>query len=102
MLALIGKQQVLILVDSGSIGTFVSDRLVQKLNLKTVEATVLTFSIADGSTMHCNSVVPELIWFLQGHSFTSTAKVLPLRCFDIILGEDCLEEVSLVWVHYRT
>lgn len=28
LLAHIGKQQVLILVDSGSVGTFVSDRLV--------------------------------------------------------------------------
>lgn len=35
LLAQIGKQQVLILVDSGNIGTFVSDNLVQTLQLPT-------------------------------------------------------------------
>lgn len=35
LLARIGKQQVLVLVDSGSVETFVSDRLVSTLGLTT-------------------------------------------------------------------
>lgn len=42
LLGTIGKQHVLILVDSGSIGTFVSNTLVDKLQLPTVPCTELT------------------------------------------------------------
>ena len=35
LLARIGKHQVLVLVDSGSVGTFVSDKLVNTLGLTT-------------------------------------------------------------------
>lgn len=100
LLAQIGKKQVLILVDSGSIGTFVSDHLVQSLQLPTT--TCDTFRIADRSLMTCNTMVPDLSWFIQGHTFNAQARVLSLRCYDVILGEDWLEQVSPVWVDYKT
>ena len=28
--------------------------------------------------------------------------MLPLRCYDLILGEDWLEDHSLIWVDYKT
>jgi len=68
LLAQIGKKQVLILVDSGSIGTFVSDHLVQSLQLPTT--TCDTFRIADGNLMTCNTMVPDLSWFIQGHTLS--------------------------------
>lgn len=37
---------------------------------------------------------------VQGHSFISTAGVLPLKCFDMILGEDWLESCSPMWIHW--
>lgn len=48
LLARIGKQQVLVLVDSGSIGAFMSDRLVQALGLQTKSCLAATFKAADG------------------------------------------------------
>jgi hypothetical protein len=48
LLAHIGKQQVLVLVDSGSIGTFVSDKLVQTLKLPVVPCPLATFRAAEG------------------------------------------------------
>lgn len=92
----------MILVDSGSIGTFVSDNIVKTLKLPTIPAASTSFKIADGSALVCNEVVLELTCFIQGHTFRSSARVLPLRCFDIILGDDWLEEVSPVWVDFRT
>ena len=93
---------MLILVDSGSIGTFVSDQLVQQLKLKTADCEVAAFRATDGSQMICNKKVPHLTWFIQGNVFTSEAKVLPLRCYDLILGEDWLEDHSPIWVDYRS
>lgn len=102
LLARIGKQQLLVLVDSGSIGTFVSDRLVQTLGIQTETCTATTFKAANGGQLHCSERVPALQWWVEGHRFTTEARVLALKCCDMIVGEDWLEAVSPVWVDYKT
>ena len=101
LLGQIGKHKVLILVDSGSIGTFVSEQLVKQLKLPTLSCTASTFRAADGGVMLCDRSVSQLKWFIQGHSFVSEAKVLPLKCYDLILGEDWLEEFSPMLIDYK-
>lgn len=88
LLTRIGKHQVLILVDSGSVGTFVSDELVQSLKLHTEECQAATFKATDGGQLPCSQRVPALQWCVQGHKFKSDARVLSLKCYDMILGED--------------
>jgi len=100
LLGTIGKQHVLILVDSGSIGTFVSNTLVDKLQLPTVPCTESHYKSASGGTMVCNRVVQQLPWLVQGHTFFSEAKVLQFQCYDMILGEDWLEACSPMWIHW--
>ena len=78
LLGSIGKQQVLILVNSGSIGTFVNSALVQKLQLQNEQCPESSYKSASGGTMICNSLVPQLPWLVQGHGTH-----LPLRCKDI-------------------
>jgi hypothetical protein len=85
-MARIGKHQVLVLVDSGSVGTFVSDKLVQTLGLHTEPCQSRTFKAAGGSQLHCSQKVPKLQWCVQGQQFHSEARVLNLRCYDMILG----------------
>jgi hypothetical protein len=89
-------------VDSGSIGTFVSDRLVRTLGLTTEQRPLSTFKAADGGQLQCSHRVPSLQWWIQGQTFKSDAKVLNLRCYDMIIGEDWLEVVSPVWVDYKS
>lgn len=50
--------------------------------------------------MTCDSMIQNLQWLVQGHSFISSLGILPLKCFDMILGEDWLETVSPMWVHW--
>ena len=88
MLARIGKHQVLVLVDSGSVGTFVSDKLVSTLGLATELCQTATFKAANEGQMQCSERVPALQWCVQGHKFKSDARVLNLQCYDMILGED--------------
>ena len=105
LLAHIGNHQVLILVDSGSVGTFVSKQLASTLQLPVQPCPETMYKAADGGLMQCDMTVPSLKWFIQGHTFSSEAKVLPLRCFDMILGEDWLEDVSLGYIvslYYRS
>jgi hypothetical protein len=51
--------------------------------------------------MLCDQQVSTLNWFIQGHKFTSTARVLPLKCYDLIVGEDWLEDSSPMWIDYK-
>jgi len=68
LLGTIAKQQVLILVDSGGIGTFISHTLVQKLQLSTESCDESHYKSASGGTMICNSMVKQLPWLVQGHT----------------------------------
>jgi hypothetical protein len=101
LLAQIGKHHLLVLVDSGSVGTFVSETLVNHLRLPTVQCDATTFRAADGGLMKCDQKVPQLKWFVQGHTFVSDARVLPLKCYDLILGEDWLEDYSPLLIDYK-
>lgn len=50
----IGKLNVLILVDSGSVGSFISDRLAVQLQLATMTCDPVQLMAANGSPMVCD------------------------------------------------
>ncbi|XBJ04555.1 hypothetical protein VPH35_023472 [Triticum aestivum] len=97
----IGKQEVLILVDSGSSSNFISSKLVDRLQCTTAPFPAAKVTVADGGTLDCNMMVSSLQWWTQGTSFTSSLKVLPLGTYDIILGMEWLEEMSPMWVDWK-
>ena len=37
---------------------------------------------------------------MQGYVFMTTVGILPLKCFDMFLGQDWLEECSPMWIHW--
>ncbi|WVZ79457.1 hypothetical protein U9M48_027033 [Paspalum notatum var. saurae] len=96
----IGKESVLILVDSGSVGTFVSKELAARLPYAQLPCEEAQFTAADGSLMACSRRIPQLKWTTQGHTFVVNAGILPLQCYDMILGEDWLQACSPMWVHW--
>lgn len=87
----IGKLTVLILVDSGSIGTFISENLAAQLQMATTSCTPMQLVAADGSPMVCDQKISDLQWHVQGLTFLSSAGILALKCFDMILGANWLE-----------
>ena len=66
--------EILILLDSGSVGTLVKDLLVATYTLPTQSCESVTYSMADGSPMQSSTMVSQLAWFLQGHTFTYDAR----------------------------
>jgi hypothetical protein len=88
-------------VDSGSGASFVDTNLISRLGLEPQACTPSRFVVANGDTMVSETMIPQLTWEAQGHSFQQDMKVLPLGCYDIILGGDWLEEFSPMWVHWR-
>ena len=96
----INRLQVLILVDSGSVGSFVSKQLAQQITQEATACEPTQYVAADGSPMVCNTRIEKLHWSCQGHTFVSIVGILPLKCFDMILGQDWLESCSPMWVHW--
>lgn len=46
--------------------------------------------VANGNTMVCNLQIVNVVWFIQGHEFVTTFKVIDLQSYDIIVGMDWL------------
>lgn len=93
-------QKVLMLIDSGSSHSFVSDTLAARLDGAVAAKHPLRGRIADGGQLCCAQEVSNCDWWVQGHKFCSTLKVLPLGCYDMIVGMDWLEKHSPMDVHW--
>ncbi|XP_047048394.1 uncharacterized protein LOC124653372 [Lolium rigidum] len=98
---MIGKQHVLILVDSGANASFINAELAQQLGRETKETLPARFVAANGAPLVSAKMLPQLQWFCQGHSFTQDLHILPLPCYDMILVADWLEDHSPMWVHWK-
>jgi len=98
---MIGKRRILILVDSGANCSFVDAKLVADLRLTPQEMAPAQYVVAGGSTLTSPQWIPKLVWWTQGHTFQQDVKVLPLGCYDLIVGADWLEEHSPMWIHWR-
>ena len=96
----IGKTEVLILVDSGSVGTFISQQLASRISKKPIKCHPTNFVAATGGPMTCSQKIKDLEWTLQGYVFMTTVGILPLKCFYMILGQDWFEECSPMWIHW--
>jgi succinate dehydrogenase/fumarate reductase-like Fe-S protein len=94
-----GKHQLLILVDSGSVSSFINSDLVDTLQCTRKQMPACSFVVANGAKMACDHFVPQLEWVVQGHVFQQDMKILPLGCYDMIIGHDWLDDHSPMWVH---
>lgn len=97
----VGKRQIRILVDSGSVSSFISTSLATELGCDTHELRPETFKVADGRAIQCTQFVPDFEWGVQGHTFRHSLNALNLGCYDMILGADWLHLHSPMWVHWR-
>jgi len=70
-----GNVDVLILVDSGIVGTFSSDKLAEKLHCSIQSCPADQFMAVDGSPMVCWTVIPQLKWTVQGQAVDGSPMV---------------------------
>jgi hypothetical protein len=57
-------------------------------------AKMVQVKVADGSSVPYSDEIPLAVWPVQGFTFHSNLKLLPLGGFDLILGMDWLEAFS--------
>jgi hypothetical protein len=90
--ALVGNQVMLILVDSGSTGSFSNEIMLARLSCTTLKTHPVSVKLANNETLQCDQVVPDLAWWIQGETFNTSMRVLPLGAYDAILGTDWLKK----------
>ena len=96
-----GNKEILILIDSGSSYTFISDKIIQDLNCAVSDTAPVSVTIANGQKNSSSQQVTDFQWWAQGHTFTHTARVLAISCYDLVLGMDWLECHSPMWIHWK-
>jgi hypothetical protein len=58
--AMVGNQIMLILIDSGSTGSFLNSNMLQRLQCSVQQTTPVKVKLANNEEMHCNQIVPNL------------------------------------------
>lgn len=93
--------QLVILVDSGSSHTFLSQAKASLLTGVLPLSAPVRVQVANGEILQCSSQLCSTHWYIQDIQFCSDLKVLPLSHFDLILGMDWLESFSPMKVHWK-
>jgi hypothetical protein len=73
---LIGSQEVLILLDLGSARSFISQELAKTVTQQPVPCEPIQFTSADGNLMLSDTLIPQMQWHVQGHTFVHDIRVL--------------------------
>lgn len=60
----------------------------------------ISIQVANGHIIDCTHQLPDQMWGLQGYSFTTTFKIMPLQSYDIILGMDWLSLYNPMHFHW--
>lgn len=90
----IQQYKAIVLVDSGSSNNFISESLASLLPNWKLLPKPMKVKVADGGILLCTHEIVDCPWVIQGVQFNTTFKILPLKCYDAILGMDWLEENS--------
>lgn len=98
---LVSNKVVLILVDSGSSHSFVSQAFLDTMGIKAMPTTSKQVKLPNGNTMATDHWVPNLQWWCNGHTLRSDMKVLELGAYDDILGYDWLKAHSPMTCHWE-
>lgn len=88
------NHSVLILLDSGSSHTFVSNHLRDKHQPTHVVPISVSVRVANGEVLLCEEKWLQVPWQIQGCTFLSDILFLPLRGCDMVVGMDWLQTFS--------
>jgi hypothetical protein len=88
------QHDILILVDSGSSHTFVSDRLRPQLSGVQELPRTISVQVANGQVLPCRYHLPAAEWSMSDCQFVTDMKFLPLTVFDVVLGMNWLQQYS--------
>lgn len=92
----------LVLVDSGSSHNFISGQFANGFPDWIRLSEPIKVRVADGGILLCTHRLENCTWLIQGKQFKTSFNILPLKCYDAILGMQWLEQHSpmeVEWAH---
>jgi hypothetical protein len=90
------------LVDGGATHNFIDASLVARRGLHTEEFEGFHVAVADGYTMTCLEMVPDLEVKLGNYTLTDTFYVVDLSDIDTVLGVQWLYSLGEIGFNYQT
>uniref|UniRef100_A0A453IXZ7 Reverse transcriptase domain-containing protein n=1 Tax=Aegilops tauschii subsp. strangulata TaxID=200361 RepID=A0A453IXZ7_AEGTS len=97
---MVGNQVMLLLVDSGSTHSFISQAFADRIKATSTPLPPMDVRVANGERQVCDSMISGVQWWCQGHTFTTDMRQLALGACDGVLGMDCLEQNSPMNCHW--
>jgi hypothetical protein len=93
-------KEIFLLVDSGCSHSFISEHMASFVSPWQPLSHIIQVRVANGACIPCTQL-PDQVWGCQGHTFTTTMKILPLSSYDVILGMDWLGAHSPMHIHWE-
>lgn len=84
----IGKVEAIVLLDSGSSHSFISEQVAALIPGWKPLHKIIQVRVADGRMLLCAHEIVDCLWLAQGTQFRTNFKILPMKCYDAILGMD--------------
>jgi hypothetical protein len=99
---LVQGQRMTALVDGGATHNFIDASLVARRGLRTEEFEGFHVAVADGYTMTCLDMIPDLEIKLGNYTLTDTFYVVDLSDTDVVLGVQWLYSLGEIGFNYQT
>jgi hypothetical protein len=94
-------KEIIMLIDSSSSRTFISEALASRWRDWTALQSPMQVKVAHGQILHCTHEVQACPIWISGYAFKLSLKILPLQCYDVILDIDWLEQHSPMEVDWK-
>jgi hypothetical protein len=92
--AIMNNKLMLLHIDSGSSHCFINSAMVNCCGLQQTACVPAKVTMANGDSLHSDTMVLGVPWWANGHSFSTNMRVLDLGPYDAILGYDWLSHHS--------
>ncbi|CAN1845235.1 Transposon Tf2-9 polyprotein [Linum perenne] len=97
----VGRTAVLILIDSGSSHTFLSQSSARELKCDLQQAPPMRVKVANGESLMSTTICKDFTWYMQNQKFMYDVRVLPLKDNDLVLGCNWLKTISPVEMDFE-
>lgn len=93
-----GKCKLFILIDNGSTHNFLDLNIANEIGCMLEKTKPMDVTAASGCTMLTKYRCSNFSWKMQGYSYTSDIRTLPLDCCDLVLGVQWLSTLGpILW-----
>nr|GLL27473.1 uncharacterized protein LOC112097934 [Ipomoea trifida] len=100
LIGIIHNENLQVLIDGGSTHNFIQPQIAERLNIPIQAIPPFRVYIGNGDSLQCSQSCLDVPLSLQGHVFSVTLFILPIKGPDIVLGIQWLQDLGRVTHDY--